>query len=124
MNTDCDVLDEARRLLKIWGKWERSIAGRSYRISYPGSVAFTHAGEQREEPIPVAENPIAETIDKILCILKRTSHIAFKAVFCEYCLETTNLEGADYCKCSEAVYKKRRSYAEHFVAGAIAEKNF
>jgi len=116
-------VDEARRLLAIWGAWHRCYLSRSFRLGYPSSVAFVHAGEARDElPDAAPENPDAERVDRILCRLKAVSPAVFRALFCWYVLELSQRQAAEYCRCCDRVYKNRRSDGEYFVAGALMIK--
>jgi len=111
-------LAEAQRLLTLWGAWQRALNA-GYRIGYPTSVAFLHAGEARGNDVKL-DDPSAEVIDRLVCRIKHLSPKIYSALLYWYVYEMSVRDCAERCRCSERIFKNRRIFGEHFIAGALA----
>ena len=123
-----DVIKEAQRLLAIWGKWLRE-NNAQYRLGYPTSAAFIHAGEVRTTYQPdlcvggVEANELAGAVEQVMCRLKRSAPTIFKAIVAWYALDMTNMDAAKHCRCSDRIYRSRRAMGEYYVAGSLDKIN-
>ena len=116
-----DALEKAQQMLKAWGAWLRSGGAREFRLSFPHSAPFTHAGEGRGDRVPpgYVENHDAEAVEKMMVWLKGHSYENYLALECRYVNQLSVSEATSRCRCSMATYQKRCSAGEWMVVGTL-----
>ena len=122
VKSDGGVIANARQMLSVWGLWQRTGSAVSFRLSYPHSSSFTHAGEiNRERGVEgYVENRDAEKVERIMCWVKGFSPLVYQALECRYAEQRSIHSAVGKCRCSVATYQKRCSDGEHLIAGVLS----
>lgn len=103
--------EEIRRLLEIWGHWQRSLPS-----AIGGSVIGSYS--ERIEPgiVTPAENETAEAMERVLCQVKRASHNAYRVLHWYYVHEASTRDIAEHMDRSHARVRELKLIGETMAA--------
>lgn len=119
INTDKDSSESVRQRLMEWGEWQRNLEGVGLGYSRHASFMADAGGESRNSLHDEGTNEQAESVEEIICNLRRLYPSLYPMIVEIYFNQSPTTIAAQNLKCSERTFRERLRLAEMFVAGAL-----
>ncbi|RRQ20706.1 antiterminator Q family protein [Thiohalobacter thiocyanaticus] len=118
-NADKDSNETVRQRLMEWGEWQRNLKGVGLGYSRHASFMADAGGEARNALHDEGVNEQAESVEEIICNLRRRYPDLYPFIVEIYFNQSPTTIAAQNLKCSERAFRDRLRLAEMFVAGAL-----